>query len=412
MITEDEVMRLLERADPVRNSGAVPGTAAAGYVDAVRTRSMIVTLIDTEPRNTEPSRRWPIIIATAATVVAIVVGALVLAARDNAAETEIPAAPPTVAASTTTPTTAAAAAPAEVLSPLTDIKVQMTDRSEAVVFVVSSPTPSYWRMTALDDFDGRRWSLSDTELDDASGPLPQGFEPSVDGETVTQTFEITDLVGALLPAAFSPVRVEGSDDIRFAAENSTLVAVSGTTDGLSYTVESVLPRYDVARLRAADAPVTGDFAERYLALPADFPTELADLAREITAGATTRYDQAIALQNWFRGFAYDLSFQAGQSQTDMQEFVNERRGFCEQFSSTYAAFARVLGLPSRVAVGFTPGELHADGRYYVQGKHAHSWPEIYFDGVGWVPFEPTPGRGNPATEQYTGAAAAQAVGGG
>jgi transglutaminase-like putative cysteine protease len=374
---------------------------------------MIVTLIDTEPRNTETGRRWPIIIATAAAVVAIVVGALVLAARDNTAETELPAAPPTAAPSTTTPTTAAAAAPAEVLSPLTDIKDRMTERSEAVVFVVSSPTPSYWRLIALDDFDGTIRSLSETDLADASGTLPQGFEPSVDGETVTQTFEIADLRGGLLPSAFSPVRVEGSDGIWFAAETSTLVAVSGTTtDGLSYTVESVLPHYDVARLRAADAPVTGDVAERYLGLPADFPAELAELAREITAGATTRYDRAIALQNWFRGFAYDLSVGAGHSQTRMQEFVNERRGFCEQFSSTYAAFARVLGLPSRVAVGFTPGELRADGRYYVQGKHAHSWPEIYFEGVGWVPFEPTPGRGNPVAVLYTGAANAQADGSG
>ena len=95
----------------------------------------------------------------------------------------------------------------------------------------------------------------------------------------------------------------------------------------------------------------------------------------------------------------------------MQEFLAQRRGYCEQFAGTYAAFARVLGLPSRVAVGFTPGEQRGDGRYYVQGKHAHSWPEIYFAGVGWVPFEPTPGRGNQAAEQYTGVAPAQADGG-
>jgi transglutaminase superfamily protein/transglutaminase TgpA-like protein len=412
VITEDEVMLLLERADPVRTRGAVPGTAAAGYVDAVRTRRMIVTLIDTEPRNTEPSRRWPIIIVTAAAVVAIVVGALVLAARDNTVETHVPAAPLTVAPSTTTPTTAAAAAPAEVLSPLTDIKDRMTEGSEAVLFVVSSPTPSYWRVVALSEFDGTNWLLADTELDDASGPLPQGFEPSVDGETVTQTFEITGLEGNFLPSAFSPVRVDSADGIRFVAETSSLLTVSGSSDGLSYTVESSLPHYDVARLRAAEAPPTGDIAERYIALPADFPTEMAELAREVTAGATTRYDRAIALQNWFRNFTYDLSGDTGHSQTAMQEFLDQRRGYCEQFAATYAAFARVLGLPSRVAIGFTPGELHADGRYHVQAKHAHSWPEIYFDGVGWVPFEPTPGRANPLTEHFTAAAATQDNGGG
>jgi transglutaminase-like putative cysteine protease len=92
----------------------------------------------------------------------------------------------------------------------------------------------------------------------------------------------------------------------------------------------------------------------------------------------------------------------------MKDFLAERRGYCEQFAGTYAAVARMLGLPSRVAVGFTPGEQRDDGRYYVQGKYAHAWPEIYFDGVGWVPFEPTPERGNPTEESYTGVAAAQA----
>ncbi len=151
--------------------------------------------------------------------------------------------------------------------------------------------------------------------DDAGGPLPPGVDPGVDGETVTQTFEITGLGGIWLPAAFSPVRVWMAPT----ASPSTLrppawSSASATSDGLSYSVESVLPRYDVARLRAADTPPTGDVAERYLALPADFPAELADQARSITAGASTRYDQAIALQNWFRGFTYDLSFRAGQSQ--------------------------------------------------------------------------------------------------
>jgi transglutaminase-like putative cysteine protease len=105
---------------------------------------------------------------------------------------------------------------------------------------------------------------------------------------------------------------------------------------------------------------------------------------------------------WFRAFTYDRSFRAGHSLNVMQEFLAQRRGYCEQFAGTYAAFARVVGLPSRVAVGFTQGEQRDDGRYYVQGKHAHAWPEIYFDGVGWVPFEPTPGRANPAAQQYTG----------
>ena len=80
----------------------------------------------------------------------------------------------------------------------------------------------------------------------------------------------------------------------------------------------------------------------------------------------------------------------------------QRKGYCEQFAGTFAAFARSLGLPARVAVGFTQGTLGPDGLYHVEGKHAHAWPEVYFSGIGWVPFEPTPTRGAPGDEIFTG----------
>jgi hypothetical protein len=89
----------------------------------------------------------------------------------------------------------------------------------------------------------------------------------------------------------------------------------------------------------------------------------------------------------------------------MEEFLfDTKAGFCEQFAGSYAAMARAIGLPTRVAVGFTPGEQDASepDTYHVQGKHAHAWPEVYFAGVGWVPFEPTPGRGAPGAQSYTG----------
>ena len=69
--------------------------------------------------------------------------------------------------------------------------------------------------------------------------------------------------------------------------------------------------------------------------------------------------------------------------------------------------ARSLGLPTRVVVGFTPGQLRADGLYHVAGLDAHAWDEVWFDGYGWILFDPTPGRGAPGAEQHTGALAAQ-----
>jgi hypothetical protein len=69
--------------------------------------------------------------------------------------------------------------------------------------------------------------------------------------------------------------------------------------------------------------------------------------------------------------------------------------------------ARTLGIPSRVAVGYTAGRLRSDGWYSVLGKNSHAWPEVWFDGIGWVPFEPTPQRGIPGAQDYTGIAPQQ-----
>ena len=124
--------------------------------------------------------------------------------------------------------------------------------------------------------------------------------------------------------------------------------------------------------------------------------------------ATTPYDKARALQDWFRTqFDYSTTVQRGHSNDAMLQFLSIKKGYCEQFSGTFAAMARAIGLPTRVVVGFTPGVLRADHLYHVAGRHAHAWDEVWFDGYGWVLFDPTPGRGAPGAEQHTGAAAAQ-----
>ena len=96
----------------------------------------------------------------------------------------------------------------------------------------------------------------------------------------------------------------------------------------------------------------------------------------------------------------------------MQDFLAQTGGYCEQFAGTSPRLPGCSACHRGSRSGSPPANERGDGRYYVQGKHAHSWPEIYFADIGWVPFEPTPGRGNQAAEQYTGVAAAQADGGG
>ncbi|MDP1793755.1 MAG: transglutaminase-like domain-containing protein, partial [Acidimicrobiales bacterium] len=147
-----------------------------------------------------------------------------------------------------------------------------------------------------------------------------------------------------------------------------------------------------------------------LAVP-DVDPRVRNLANQIVRGQTTAYDKALAIQNFFRSgaFRYDLNVEPGHGGDDIVRFLfTTRRGYCEQFAGTYALLARLAGIPARVAVGFTPGETDGAGNYTVRELNAHAWPEVYLGSAGWVSFEPTPGRGMPGAESYTGAVESQA----
>jgi transglutaminase-like putative cysteine protease len=289
------------------------------------------------------------------------------------------------------------------LSPLVDIQARLVNQSDVELFTVGSPQPSYWRMTALDEYDLRIWRSS-RSYGDADGELGGGV-PDALGAPLDHNVVITALDTVWLPAAFSPRRVSNPGQVRYDEESSSLLIRRSTLpEGLSYQVVSLVPVPTAdALLAAVDVPVPAVIEERYLELPSDFPDRFRDLAGQITAAANTPYEQALALQNWFRTtFTYDVNVPPGHGETAIDAFISQRRGYCEQFAGTFAAFARSIGLPARVAVGFTPGDLGTDGRYHVRGRNAHAWPEVYLGGVGWLPFEPTPGRGEPGAESWTG----------
>jgi transglutaminase-like putative cysteine protease len=298
----------------------------------------------------------------------------------------------------------------QTVSPLVDIQGRLANRSEVEAFTVRSPVPSYWRLTALDEFDGRIWRSNRT-YKDANGRLGGGLANSDLTARVTQQVTISALESVWLPAAYSPVDISIGDQVRYDADTSSLVTRrDATTEGMTYTVDSLVPDQEInaAKLNAVTTRPPGDLLRHYTALPEDFPIDLRTLAYQITAAGPSEYDKALMLQNWFRDkFTYDLNVPRGHGLSAIENFLTLHRGYCEQFAGTYAAFARALGIPARVAVGFTPGVFGDDGLYHVQGKHAHAWPEVYFAGVGWLAFEPTPSRGNPSVESYTGVPAQQ-----
>ncbi|MGI8685641.1 MAG: transglutaminaseTgpA domain-containing protein, partial [Acidimicrobiales bacterium] len=292
------------------------------------------------------------------------------------------------------------------VSPLVDIRGRLVDQSSSEVFTVRSTEKAYWRLTSLDTFDGRIWS-SDASYQQIGQRVPTGRVGRDPTTTVRQEFTIRSLASIWLPAAYRPVRVQDIDDVSYNADLGSLITGEDTTDGFTYRVESAVPRISGERPAGAGEPLP-DVA-RFVALP-PVPRRVANLARSLTRTATTPFEQARALQDFFRqGFVYDLNVEPGHDERALETFLfSTRRGYCEQFAGAYAVLARAVGLPTRVAVGFTPGELGGDGSYHVRGLNAHAWPEVYIAGSGWVAFEPTPGRGAPGAEGYTGVPEMQA----
>jgi transglutaminase-like putative cysteine protease len=299
-------------------------------------------------------------------------------------------------------------------SPLIDIRSRLVDQSDSILFTVEASQPAYWRTAALDVFDGSIWR-SNGGFGGADGELDLPDDEQVGSTRIQQRFEL-DAPGQIwLPAAFRPVEVDAGDvGIRFDEESGALIVDSEreTADGLRYSVTSAPPDLDPAVLDAATDPPPPAIAERYLRLPGDDPPDevpLSDatvsLAREVTAGAATPYQQALALQSFFvdGSFRYSLDVVDSHSSAAIDDFLERRTGYCEQFAGTYAAMARAVGLPSRVAVGYMAGDVDpADPqRYLVRGEDAHAWPEVWLTGVGWIPMEPTPSDPADATSNAT-----------
>ena len=288
----------------------------------------------------------------------------------------------------------------------------------------------YWRATTLDQFDSDRWLENPTPLSTgpASGRLPgDPLLPtrSLNRATwVRQDVEVLALRDTHIVAAAQPVALDApSLGGVFRLAGGLVRVYNGLRRGQSYTVYSYAPRpgpaelapleaeyppaldrfLDIGRTRVdpfgvpgRDRLVEGLFADdRYLAL---WPYEaMWQQARRLRADARTPYGAVVAIETWLRstgGFVYDESPPATGGVPPLAHFVAEgRRGYCQHFAGAMALMLRMLGVPARVAAGFTSGK-YEDGGWTVTDHNAHAWVEVWFPGYGWLPFDPTPGRGS------------------
>jgi len=310
-----------------------------------------------------------------------------------------------------------------VVPPLVTVKARLRDSVALPLFDVTTTRAEYYRLTALDAFDGSQFTLvqdsaeADRRVDGPLSPTP-GLDSGVPTDRIEAELRVGGaLAEPYLPLPYSPVSVRISGRWQLAPHLRTIFSLRDTTRGRTITVTAQAPRPTGEQLRAhprAFAGGGGGEAERRLradtALPATIAPIVARTASQVTAGRRTDYDRLLALQAFFTGgaFTYDTTATVDEGNAGLTAFLRDRRGYCEQFASVFTLMARSLGIPARVAVGFTPGTAIAAGVYRVTTKDAHAWPEVWFDNVGWVRFEPTPRSDLGAEPGYLQAAGAPA----
>ena len=302
-------------------------------------------------------------------------------------------------------------------NPMVDLKRDLVQGAdvELVRVTTADPDPAYLRLTVLDDYDGNAWRPSTRDIpvkQRADGPVarPPGLDSTVPSQQVRSTIEVSDFFKSRwLPTPYPVTSVDAPGDWRY--DRNTLDFISAaddqTTAGLTYRLRSLDLAPTAAELSQATAAPASVFTPN-TALPRDVPGSVRQLAETVTQGRQSKFEQAVALQNWFRvdgGFRYSLQRSPGNGTDDLVHFLGTgkdgRVGYCEQFAAAMALMGRTLGIPSRVAVGFLRPD-HIGRRTYVYSSHdLHAWPEMYFGGVGWIRFEPTPQARATGVPPYT-----------
>jgi len=307
-----------------------------------------------------------------------------------------------------------------------------------VFTVKASPQPQYWRASVLNTVENGRWI---EEISPVYGPTPvplgeDGLIPPRERQQDAWEKEqvtIAALRDVHLPGGSEPVRFERSHGVGDLAFDPTGVALSQQelSRGDTYDVWSFQPSPTPTQLAASKpiyaSPIISPTDKYREVQPRVYPRlfgqrggpayvnylmtrfaradelrpylGLYQAAERVAGGARSPYAAAVALERWFRyggGFTYDQHPPAPPAGVPaLEDFVvHTKRGYCQHFAGAMALMLRYLGIPSRVAVGFTSGQYDSgSGQWVVSDRNAHMWVEVWFRGWGWVPFDPTPSRG-------------------
>lgn len=295
-----------------------------------------------------------------------------------------------------------------ITNPIADLYRDL-DRGEDIPLlriVTEGIRPTYLRISALTQYSGVTWSPGDRDLPAANAatgrvPSPAGLAPSVPREERAMAVQVEEAFSSLwLPTPLTVSEVRAGDDWRFDRTVMDFHSAEDDIDTSGISYELVESRPAIEREALADAPsASGKVALDYTRLPDDLPPIVGDLAAQLTGGLDSDYERAVALQEWFRdpdNFTYSLETDegavVGNGSGALERFLSEegRVGYCEQFAASMALMARSLGIPARVSVGFLRPDHIGTNTYEFSSHDLHAWPELWFEGHGWVLFEPTP----------------------
>jgi transglutaminase-like putative cysteine protease len=291
--------------------------------------------------------------------------------------------------------------PLQTPDPLVTLHQQLIRQDNGMILTYRSddPEPDYLRLYGLDKFDGDRWTYStlpstpQDRLKNHELPPPPGLY-GVRTRTVRTTITISAQTAKVrfLPLPYAPTKVDISGDWRVHAPSLMVYSLNDQAGGRTFTVTSsrALPTGDDL---VNAGPLPPEVQSTFLEVPRLLPEVVRTIASQVAGRATNPYRKAMALEKYFTGplFRYSTTTPPPEKLNDLIHFLTvTRTGYCEQFAASMALMARILGIPARVAVGYTSGYRRTDGTWEVRSSDAHAWPELYFDGAGWVRFEPTP----------------------
>ena len=278
-----------------------------------------------------------------------------------------------------------------------DVGDYLTAGRDAELMRVQSSEPLLWRGGTMDYFDGVRWS-------DTTQPGADDGEEIAAGVETRPVLQRVQVLNARTDIIFGGYRiVETSESLGTATQSSdgSWSMDVPFEEGDSYEVLSEIPQPTRAQLRGAGTDYPPAVVQRFLQLPGDTPPIVGETADEIQRqyDPETPYDEARAIEQYLTydgGFTYNLDVSYRRADKAVEEFLADgKEGFCTQFSTSMALLLREMGVPSRVVYGATAGEDAGPGQYLVRGSNMHTWVEAYFPGVGWYPFNPTPGFSMP-----------------